>query len=81
MGPYNVGYRVFETSYQPLVHDGTCTIPVHVWYPTDDIEGDDVVYELAWPDPEAFGGAAIAQSPSRYTAGSRSHPITSETYW
>jgi predicted dienelactone hydrolase len=57
-GPYGVGYRIWETSYELLGQ--TRTIQVQVWYPTDDTDGEDVVYTSGFPDPDAFLDASLA---------------------
>ena len=52
-GPYKVGYQTWESSY---VHAGAPdgrSVPVHVWYPTEDshdLRGDPSSYlPLCWP--------------------------------
>lgn len=58
-GPYGVGYRRAETTYS--APDGSeRTIPIHVWYPTDDTEGDAPTYALAFSDPLVFEDATVA---------------------
>ena len=61
-GPLRPGYTVVEVSYSPGSGEGTRTIPVHVWYPTEATTGEEVVHEGIFPDLEALGGAPAAAS-------------------
>lgn len=42
-GPFEVGYTTFETSYIPPGQTQPRTIPVYIWYPTQDEHNDDAV--------------------------------------
>lgn len=55
LGPYNAGFRSWAVTYDVL--GGTRTIPVNVWYPTDDLGGAEVRYSGLAPDDMAFGEA------------------------
>jgi predicted dienelactone hydrolase len=77
-GPFNTGYRVFETTYTMSTGESR-TVPVHVWYPT---EVDGVGYatptygEILFPDPESFidaPPAAPAHEGGRYPVLVYSH--------
>ena len=64
-GPYNVGYRQTEISYAtPL---GEHTTPVHLWYPTEDTDGESAMYINLIEDTEAFAEATLA--PTHYLDG------------
>jgi len=53
-GPYNVGYRTMEWTYDPAGVDGSRTITVHAWYPTEATEGENPRYGGLFPDEDAF---------------------------
>lgn len=55
-GPYEVGYLKLETSYTLPSTGEVRTIPVHLWFPTEDTEGDEVRHEGIFMDP-SLGGA------------------------
>ncbi|MBT6435304.1 MAG: hypothetical protein HOK97_08575 [Deltaproteobacteria bacterium] len=42
-GPFEVGYTTFETSYTPPGQTQPRTVPVFIWYPTEDVHNDDAV--------------------------------------
>lgn len=69
-GPYPVGYRVLETTYQPPGGVAPRTIEVHVWYPATEAVGANPTYLGLFPDPKVFTDAPKAESP--YPAG---HPV------
>lgn len=54
-GPYAVGYQKWEHSYSNPAGDNR-TIPMNIWYPTEDNRGDDVFY-YGSPDELSFGDA------------------------
>lgn len=54
-GPYAVGYQKWEHSYSNPAGDNR-TIPMNIWYPTEDNRGDDVYY-YGSPDELSFGDA------------------------
>ena len=61
-GPYRVGHRVMEVTYTPVATGASRTIPLQVWYPTEDTEGDAVLYLDAFTDEDALGNATLAPS-------------------
>lgn len=58
-GPYGVGYRIWEATYDLLGEQRT--IAVQVWYPTEDTDGEEVAYTAGFPDPEALLDASLAE--------------------
>jgi predicted dienelactone hydrolase len=56
-GPHNVGYTNFQLSYDAL-NGASRTIKVHIWYPTDALEGETVLYDFLAVDELALGQAA-----------------------
>jgi len=68
-GPFAVGHRLLETRYDDPARS-TVTLPVDVWYPTDDTDGEPAVYFNIVEDEYAFSGASLAASV--YDAG---HPV------
>lgn len=60
-GSYAVGHRLLETRYDDPARS-TVTLPVDVWYPTDDTEGEPARYFDIVEDAQAFSGASIAAS-------------------
>ena len=64
-GPLNVGYTLLEATYTVEGTGEERTIPVHVWYPTEDTSGEtasygeNIVYGL-FDDAESWPGAALA---------------------
>lgn len=60
-GPWNVGYHVFETTYDDPSTGLPRTIPVHVWYPTEDRRGEPAPYMGGlFPDEDSFVDATVA---------------------
>lgn len=60
-GPFRTGYRVLETTYADPSTGTDRTIPVHVWYPTNDTEGPAAPYLGGlFPDEDAFVDAEAA---------------------
>ena len=62
-GPYGLGYRELETTYTTAL--GTPrTIPVHVWYPTEDdlgaSPGDEVRYDGLFAHDSAIANGSLA---------------------
>jgi predicted dienelactone hydrolase len=54
-GPYRVGYIKWDFTFtNPAGNERT--IPMNLWYPTNDDDGDDVYY-FGSPDPLSFGDA------------------------
>jgi predicted dienelactone hydrolase len=60
-GPYHVGYRQSEITYQPIGAEGPRTLRLALWYPTDDTEGRATSYLLGRIQrPEVFTDAGLA---------------------
>ncbi len=53
-GPYNVGYRSWEHTYEPLPGESR-TILINAWYPTDDSTGEPVKYLVLLTDEDSLG--------------------------
>jgi predicted dienelactone hydrolase len=68
-GPYNAGHQVIDVSYTDFAGSPR-TIPLNLWYPTDDTQGDSVVYEGLWADDASLGNAALATA-----AHAQGHPV------
>lgn len=67
-GPFHPGYRLLQLTYDPGVGASPRTLDVHVWYPTESEDFDEVSYtyevftdEAVVPDaplaPSAYGGS------------------------
>lgn len=54
-GPYAVGYQTWTHRFGNPAGDDR-TIPMNLWYPTEDSSGEDVSY-YGFPDENAFGDA------------------------
>lgn len=59
-GPYRVGHRSFDVTYAPPGGAPQRTIPVEVWYPSLDAEGEPSSYGGLLKDPTVFEGASTA---------------------
>lgn len=59
-GPFNVGYRNFTHTYTPKGKTEPRTIVVHLWYPTNDTEGDNVKYVKVFVDDDVLDNAKLA---------------------
>ena len=64
-GPFNVGHIQISHTYQPLPDQPERTIPIEIWYPTEDTSGtpatyfmgvDEAVWERATPAPSVYEG-------------------------
>lgn len=55
LGPYSVGHKKWDYSFINPAGD-TRTIPMNIWYPTEDTSGDDVFY-YGSPDLLSYGNA------------------------
>jgi predicted dienelactone hydrolase len=75
LGPFHVGYRSLQTSYENPVSGATREITVNVWYPTLDTEGPSPAYLHAFLDPDVIEGATLAppQDPAGYPVHLYSH--------
>ena len=60
-GPFAVGHRLLETRYDDPTHT-TVTLPVDVWYPTEDAAGDPATYFDIVEDELSWSEAALADS-------------------
>ncbi len=58
-GPFGVGYATWEITYDSPT-GRTRTIPIHVWYPTEDEAGEGVTYETLFADPDSWLNATPA---------------------
>jgi len=74
-GPYNVGHRTFEATYTPPGGQPARTLPVEIWYPTLDAEGETTKYGGLFTDDTVFEGASAAPpgDPSGYPVHVYSH--------
>ncbi len=43
-GPFNVGHMLVNHTYQPLPDQPERTIPIEIWYPTEDVAGETATY-------------------------------------
>jgi predicted dienelactone hydrolase len=60
-GPFRVGFRTWEHSYEVVVGESPRRIPVNIWYPSTDTSGESSSYlEGLYKDDEAFLGARVA---------------------
>lgn len=59
-GPYNVGHRSFDVTYTPPGGQPSRTIPVEIWYPTLDAQGETTRYGGIFTDDTVFEGASAA---------------------
>ena len=58
-GPFQVGYRTFQTSYTPP-GQAARTLTINVWYPTSDPGGQSARYLGIYNDDAAFVEASLA---------------------
>lgn len=58
-GPFNVGHIQIEHTYQPLSDQPERTIPIEVWYPTEDTSGTPATYFMGI-DESVFADATPA---------------------
>jgi predicted dienelactone hydrolase len=65
-GPFNAGYRSFETSYTSPT-DGTRSIVLNLWYPTAADSGPTPTYSMLFSDDDVFDNAKPL--PPAYAAG------------
>ena len=74
-GPFAVGYTAWEYSYTPAGASNQRTIPVHLWYPTEDTSGQGVTYEFIFGDADSWLDAvpAAAVHSSGYPVLAYSH--------
>jgi predicted dienelactone hydrolase len=60
VGPFHVGHRALETSYTPPGQTAVRTIPVEIWYPTLDDDGDHAKYLMLFGDDDVYENASVA---------------------
>ncbi len=65
-GPFNVGHTQIMHTYQPIADQAERTIPIEIWYPTEDTTGNPASYFMG-VDETVFADATPA--PSIYTEG------------
>ncbi len=63
-GPYNVGHRTFDVTYRPPGQSVDRTIPVDVFYPTLDADGEHPRYLKLFGDPDVYEEASVAPPPT-----------------
>lgn len=59
-GPYQVGFTTWEVSYTPRGSNSERTVPISIWYPTNDTAGEGATYEFIFPDQDSWVGASPA---------------------
>jgi predicted dienelactone hydrolase len=59
-GPFQVGFAVWEITYTAPATGGPRTIPISVWYPTEDESGEAATYEVIFQDPQSWVDATPA---------------------
>lgn len=64
VGPYNVGHRAFDVTYRPPGQSVDRTIPVDVFYPTLDADGEHPKYLKLFGDPDVYEEASVAPPPT-----------------
>ena len=69
-GPYRVGHRSFDVTYSPPGGAPSRTIPVELWYPSLDAEGEPSSYGGLLKDATVFEGASTAPP-----ADARGYPV------
>jgi predicted dienelactone hydrolase len=75
-GPFRVGYRTLSVDYMPEGTGGLArTIPINVWYPTNDLEGTRVTYAGLFIDADSWRDATLAPpvDPAGYPVHVYSH--------
>lgn len=66
-GPFSVGTTEWEITYASAGDGEGRTIPVRIWYPTEDVSGASATYEFIFPDDDSWVDATPA--PSAHAAG------------
>ena len=74
-GPFRVGYTSWEITYPGAGDEDDRSIPVHLWYPTEDESGTGVTYEFIFPDEGSWADANPAEAvhPAGYPVLAYSH--------
>jgi hypothetical protein len=71
-GEFNVGYRNLEFTYDTLPGSSR-TITVHIWYPTQDLDGVNPRYINVFPDPVSLVDATLAETSGQFPLHVSSH--------
>lgn len=73
-GPFNVGHIQIQHTYQPLLDQPERTIPIEIWYPTEDTSGVSTTYFVG-VDDTVFSDATPAAPiyPAGYPVHLSSH--------
>ncbi len=58
-GPFQVGYRTMDVSYQPPGTESPRSLVLNIWYPTEQTEGENPTY-LFFLDTESIVDASLA---------------------
>lgn len=74
VGPFNVGHRAFDYTYTPPGQTTPRTIPIDLWYPTLDAEGENPKYLGIFKDADVFENASVAP-PLHVAGGSKGYPV------
>lgn len=61
-GPYGIGYRRIEAEYTPPGSDEVRTLPVTVWYPTEDESGVPTFYQNLFQRRDVYEDATVAET-------------------
>lgn len=70
-GPFHPGYRLVELVYDPGLGEGERAIDVHIWYPTESTDFDEVHYTY-----EVFTEAAVVpDAPLAPSAYGETYPV------
>ena len=64
VGPYNVGHRSIEVTYRPPGQTADRTIPVDIFYPTLDADGEHPKYLKLFGDNDVYEDASAAPAPA-----------------
>lgn len=75
VGPFNVGHKVITLTYTPPAGAPSRTIPVDLFYPTLDADGDHPTFKAIFHDNTAFENASVAPpiDPAGYPVHVYSH--------
>ncbi len=65
-GPYRVGYRTMQVTYDPAGAPAPRTVKLHLWYPTLDETGEGARYLGLFPDDDSFVDASLAPPEAGY---------------
>lgn len=68
-GPFHVGHRSFDVTYTPPGQTAPRTIPVDLWYPTLDAEGENPKYVMIFRDVDVLEDASVAPPVHTFAEG------------